>query len=338
MLFETTKYKNSSLILIAIIFALFSSELYSNTPSAPIWLHYTGVEHDTINEVYSVDLTWRNGEVTMDNPLPESYNIYRVLFGHSDDKFQLVGTHLHQNDVELQNFTDENIKDGAVYLYYVTAINNGNESGESKRMMAVVPGSYCVNLKAEIIDFESNPSTIGTPGNTYEYSAYAKHRSLRVQGLVRYELDEGPEGMEIDNETGLLTWNIPNDAEGEYYVKIKATSEDDKDALSEQEWYIRIASQAEIIVMSSVKEAVKEFKAYPLPAVTNLNVEFNSEYYFNNIELFDIQGNLVYSTRLNSNIGQNSFDINISNLSNGAYTLKISNDLGISTKKVVINK
>ncbi len=338
MLKISTIFKNKTLFIIAIFMALSSSKMYADTPSAPIWLNYTGVTHDTTKNVFSVDLEWRHGEVTNENPLPDSYNIYRVLFGHSEDKFKLVGTLTHNANELMQLHTDENITDGAIYLYYVTAVKDGKESDESKRMTALVPGSYCVNTNAEIIDFKSNPSTIGVPGESYEYNAFAKHRSLRVQGLVRYALEEGPEGMKMDNETGLLTWDIPVNSENEYYVKIKATSEDDKNALSEQEWYIRIASQTEIMIMSSVENAVKDLSIYPIPAQSNIKVEFDSDFYSNNIEIFDNLGNVVYSTNLKSNLGFNTYDLNISNFANGLYTLRISNVYGVSTKKLIINK
>ena len=72
---------------------------------------------------------------------------------------------------------------------------------------------------------------------------------------------------------------------------------------------------------------------YPNPSntgVLNVLVSTNAT-----VELLDMNGKLVISQNVNANVKQ---EINVDNLANGVYTIRIQNNEFLSTSKVVINK
>lgn len=84
----------------------------------------------------------------------------------------------------------------------------------------------------------------------------------------------------------------------------------------------------------ALKDAVS---IYPNPASDVLNVKFenvSSEYMA--IEISNLQGQVIYSNVLNEFTGNAIEPVNVSNLSNGVYFVKVSSDNEIVTKRVVV--
>lgn len=82
-----------------------------------------------------------------------------------------------------------------------------------------------------------------------------------------------------------------------------------------------------------------EAQVYPNPTINNLNVEFyiadNSSA---NIELYSIDGKLVYSEKRDLLKGDQSINLAFNDLTNGIYQLSIQTELGIIRKKINILK
>jgi hypothetical protein len=82
-----------------------------------------------------------------------------------------------------------------------------------------------------------------------------------------------------------------------------------------------------------------EAQVYPNPSVNNLNVNF---YIADNsnaiIELFSIEGRLVYSEKRNLLKGNQNLNLEFDDLTNGTYQLRIQTDLGTIRKKINIIK
>lgn len=75
------------------------------------------------------------------------------------------------------------------------------------------------------------------------------------------------------------------------------------------------------------------FTVYPVPAENILNVKWN-ENYNSDLRLFDSTGKLIYFEKekeLN-----NPYQIDISKFSSGIYYLRINNEKGVATKKIII--
>jgi hypothetical protein len=324
-------------------------ELLSNMPSAAIWFQQTGFGYDSTTKIYTIHLKWKDGLIDETHPKAVGYNLYRTMLGHTNNpaEFELVAT------IQTLNITGEitysdNMTHGAGYLYYLRGYANGAMGEMSPIIQAYSPGAYCVNMDAEIVDVTTFPEIIGIPGTVYKYEAYAKHRSFRVQGLVRYSLLEKPEGMTLDEKTGVIEWAIPADKSGDFYVKLKAYSLEDSRAESIQEWIIRIANLEEIASLSTSDVNDMQFgglNVFPNPASDCITITLpNSNYTLQdvvengqeNVQIFNTFGIEVAQTP--SSVIYNSISngvkttqtgasellkIDISNFPNGTYFIKI---------------
>lgn len=92
-------------------------------------------------------------------------------------------------------------------------------------------------------------------------------------------------------------------------------------------------------LINSVEEiaGINNLKMYPNPAKNNLNIEFNSTSSQTvNIDIFNNLGQLVYTSRENVNAGRNIINMNISTLTPGIYTIKISDNKTNMVNKLII--
>jgi subtilisin-like proprotein convertase family protein len=81
--------------------------------------------------------------------------------------------------------------------------------------------------------------------------------------------------------------------------------------------------------------ALSEIKVYPNPAKGILNINLASDIFGESTYvMYDVQGRQVISKKSSNTIEV----LNVENLSEGIYILTIENDLGKTTRKVVINK
>ena len=94
-------------------------------------------------------------------------------------------------------------------------------------------------------------------------------------------------------------------------------------------WMIRpILSMNNISLNVDNKE--NNLELYPNPAIEEIEIRLSSN--INDIQLFDISGNLI----LNKKFHSNQIKLNVSSFSSGIYILRIVNDFGIFNKKLII--
>lgn len=334
-------------IFLTAIFAMIGifagTKTYAAGPSPAAWFQQTGFDYDSTSQIYSIDLKWIDGLVDDEHPQADVYYLYRAFIGHETpiDEYELVGTIYSDSKVDGMYYYTDEMEVGAGYFYYLIGFSNDIEGESSPVIQAFSPGSYCVRMDAEIVDFISYPKTVAMRGESYSYKAYAKHRSFRVQGLVRYSIEEGPEGMEIDEKTGELVWDVPVHAEGEYYVKIKAYSLEDDRAESIQQWYIRIANDQEMkLDPTSVIEVsnIEQTDLYPNPAVNEITLNYNAIGKDLTIEIYDLSGTRLDKINMNNIQGNNNIRVPVSHLSTGVYVMKIVDDNTLSTGTFVISR
>ncbi len=249
-------------------------------PSPAAWLRSTSQTPIPGTDRYDVVLTWQQGVVNDAHPASTSYDVYRSMVGHGQklDDYSLVGTITVDPLRSNYTFTDESVVRGA-YYYYVKG-RHEYESGEpSPLCMVLAPGAYCVNMSDSTLTFMTDPKTVIEPGSTYAYHAFARHRSARVQGFVRYALVSGPEGMSMDELTGQLTWSVPADLPAPVAVKIRAWSLDDENAHAYQEWGIRPVEPYEVMLGSTTSvqfDATDHVAMFPNPASTTIQIQLET--------------------------------------------------------------
>lgn len=75
---------------------------------------------------------------------------------------------------------------------------------------------------------------------------------------------------------------------------------------------------------------------YPNPTNSNLNVEWLPNQQINHLQLIDVQGKVIQS--INQDLNQsNSYQINLENVNNGIYFLKVFSEVGVVAKKLIKN-
>lgn len=311
-------------------------------PPTPIWLRQTGITYDTANNVYSITIEFQHGKLNNHDVRATAFNVYRSLVGltDKDEEFDLVGTISGDNaKPEAVSFTDFTVKRG-VYWYFVKPMGMGLVGERSEKAMIVAPGSYCVNMSSPQLSFTSFPSMVAIPGAKYSYEAYAQHRSLRVQGMVRYELVEGPQGLTVNDKSGFVEWNTPADASGNYFVKVRSYSEDSKTAEAFQEWYIRFGNSEEIktaIVSGVQEEAVTQARLMPNPAENTVVLQCESKTTSDaTLRIINSVGAEVMNSGINLNVGHNVLNVNVEGLPTGSYVVRIDNGYGRSVFALTI--
>jgi len=332
----------SFLFLFAFAFAMASMNGIAGLPPAPIWLRQTGIAYDTVNKIYSVTITFQHGSSDSHESRATGFTVHRSLVGltDKDEEFELVATILGDDaKPESITYTDNKVK-GGVYFYFVRPMGGGALGLRSEKTMVVAPGSYCINMDTPQLTFTSFPNMVSIPGQSYSYELYAQHRSLRVQGFVRYELLEGPEGMTVDNKSGRVEWKTPADASGNYFVKVRSYSEDSKTAEAFQEWYIRFGNAQEVkaAIASNVPEdLVTNTLLMPNPAANNVTVQCNSSHEgIATMSIINSVGMEVFKNTVSLSYGSNSLQCNVSTLSSGTYLLRIGNGVALSTFPLTI--
>jgi len=82
----------------------------------------------------------------------------------------------------------------------------------------------------------TQPSYEMTPNGAYTYSMAAKDADGDTP--LRYELLEGPEGMKVDDQSGVVTWAVPDEAKGNSTIKIAVS--DPYGGRSTQTWVLSV--------------------------------------------------------------------------------------------------
>lgn len=90
---------------------------------------------------------------------------------------------------------------------------------------------------------------------------------------------------------------------------------------------------SQIVSETKIVQNNSELILFPNP--NNGKFTVNQTNVFNNIEVFNILGKLIYSSIISN--GQNEMEINLSNVPKGIYFVKLDNGEQITTEKIIIN-
>ncbi len=325
------------LILVPVFMALgFAQQAWAQAPSPASWLRSTHLVQIDGGDQYDVTLNWLHGVVDDQHPAAKSFDVYRCPVGQDRAlaEYDLAGSvALDPTDVDI-TFVDKGVTRGA-YYYYVVGRDGAKVGDPSPRCMVFAPGSYCVDILDPILTFVSTPVTVIEPGKNYVYMAFARHRSARVQGFVRYELVSGPEGLSIDAQTGTVTWNVPESLDEPVAVKIRAWSLDDERAEAFQEWGIRPLESFEIQIGSTASVQESELlgsAVAPNPAVTHVGIQLRSTDPAT-IRVFDLAGQAVLEQ---NNVDGGQLQLSVSTLAPGRYTMLVQQGNRIQTTPLMV--
>ncbi len=225
-----------SSVLALMVLALAAS---AGVPSKPREFSATGGYTDTQGQ-YKAVLQWMPSESENSSDRPDGYYVYRAS-GQTEDVSQFTRIATVPSDSshrQLYSYTDQPLQAGT-YTYFVTAYNSDGESPRSIIRVVTVPPNTPPN---NLLRFVTTPPREGHVGQQYRYQARAESS---LQGVtIRYQLVSGPDGMTIDESTGVITWT-PQRA-GKYQAAIKALIEvEGRVVWVGQEWVIMVSGDDE---------------------------------------------------------------------------------------------
>ncbi len=103
--------------------------------------------------------------------------------------------------------------------------------------------------------------------------------------------------------------------------------------------YVSGSPQPNAMVGSiALDEATAELSIAPNPSNGNINLNASWAQGTANIQVIDISGKLVYSSMVNTARGQRSVALNMQDLANGSYLVKVISNNKVETAKLVINR
>ena len=184
----------------------------SGKPGKPVEFSAKVVEEGTM-----VKLIWQTNR---DGGTPTVFCIY-VAEGETEDMddFELLAEVEASPNSMIHDYLAKDLEPGT-YTFYVIAKNDDGTS-ERSVIRVVVLGETNKEPRIEIVG--KNAYGVKT-GEAWEQEL--KYESNFDPTSVSWQIVEGPDGLEIDEETGVLSWDDPQEGRYEIVVKVTATTED----------------------------------------------------------------------------------------------------------------
>lgn len=166
------------------------------------------------------------------NDVPDSYNVYQASKETEDlTKFTKIGSVVVDPAKpprdDFYTYNVENLAAGT-YTFFVRAVWGNEES--ARTMIKVVTIKDKSEKKVIIV---SVPLKNGSAGKRYTYPVRAE---TNAGTKIHYGIVNGPEGMTIDQETGVIVWEDPR--AGRYEIKIKAWVEVNGQIVMVYQYYV----------------------------------------------------------------------------------------------------
>ncbi|MCX6146606.1 MAG: T9SS type A sorting domain-containing protein [Candidatus Kapabacteria bacterium] len=153
--------------------------------------------------------------------------------------------------------------------------------------------------------------------------------------IVDYAFTEKTGNFEI-NELSDGVYNLVSDAFG--YVPVQQTVVVDYKQNPIASTNIDMTEDASVAASVDLVTDDTEISIFPMPVNTNFTVNFEAQLNSSKIEVLTATGSVVYSTNINTIVGQNKFTLNTDKLANGVYFIIIDNGLSAKAKSFVISR
>ncbi|TLY33239.1 MAG: T9SS type A sorting domain-containing protein [Ignavibacteria bacterium] len=184
--------------------------------------HLQGTFHDNL-----ISLNWARPESPAS---PSFYNIYRNSGEHFPSK--IATTHDTAYD-------DNTVVLHTIYHYAVTAVYRDTAESFPSNIIEVSTGADSTGDTSHVhITFTSEPARTATINTLYQYDANVTTDPAGVK--VCFHLDNAPDGMTINDSTGLVQWTPGSP--GSFGVSIEARVCDGSEGEAEQEYQLNVFS------------------------------------------------------------------------------------------------
>lgn len=266
---------------------------------------YAVVDETNHNDIH---VTW--------DPVPEEgygYNIYRD------------GVH-YRTIPEGNSFTDYNTADGG-HCYYATFLSYGGENEEASNEYCANAGEGCnypTNLDYERVGVYFKPKLKWVlPENAEGLSTIEIYRKKEGESFKQYRTLDPYKTNYTDNSLN---------QEGNYSYKVYCYYED-TDCLSAPAYLLHDHNKFQLDLYwspTAVDESLaQEINVFPNPTSSSFTVEGAS---LKQVMVYNTVGQLVYSVYCNGD----STVVNLGNVENGFYMVKVVTAYGEAVKKVTV--
>jgi hypothetical protein len=156
--------------------------------------------------------------------------------------------------------------------------------------------------------------------------------------IVEYREFGDPSFTRINNVMGTsytITGLMPG---SQYYVRVIARCSNVQNDISSTSVTLLFAASLPKAGIASEGENFNTISVYPNPNKGNFNIDFTVvEAGTAEIQLIDVNGRVVYNTTIDTQIGDNSFPVELTNTLPGMYVLQVKQGNSQKTVKVSIN-
>ena len=266
----------------------------------------TNLTATTVNET-SIALAWDAVEGV------EAYNIYQ------DEEFL--------TSVEATSYTVENLEANTSYCFIVSSVNHGIESLKTEVACATT-------LEAEEPGDDEEPATLAAPTNLRAYIRQdIPDFNYKYEITMAWDAVDGATGYDVFVNTATAqdfhmgytngtAYVAGTDKEGTLEFYVVAFNDDTESAPSEP-YTITIVDDA-------VEEMTASFNVYPNPVNDRLYIETETE--VKEVVVYDIYGRHQVTETPSH---QGNMTVDVRNLSNGVYFVKVVTENGEVVKRFV---
>lgn len=193
--------------------------------------------------------------------------------------------------------------------------NLSNPNFMPKSNSPLLHGSCWTVSKVTIVTDNNQPAAINQAGGTLQLIANVEPQRA-IDKTVTWSVVSGNNVVSV-NQNGLVTALAPGTA------KVRATANDGSGKYDEID--INVTYTA---ISVNVNDNLKVY-------INKLSKELICEanYQIQNVEIYNLTGELITSVGINSNVAK----ININNVNNGIYIVKLITNQGIKVKKIFVN-
>ena len=259
-----------------------------------------------------------------------------------DDIYEWIGTLASNEEKEIELPADVKVNNGSstevrAKILKVNGVAISDEAQRTQVKKVVPEGSgnkLKIIIKTDQYAYECSWKLSDGNGNVLEEADYYPQQQV-VRDTVEVALTEaGCYVFEIFDSygDGGASYKIYDGSETRL-VNGTASSYDDYKAINMKIWSMAVG-------LEEAEGAILQTLAYPNPVNDMLNLEISMlESTHANISVVDMLGREVITLgEVALATGTNRFEINTSNLSNGAYFVKIISNSGITSKKISVNR
>lgn len=264
-----------SAILVLLLFST-AIAVRAEAPDSPIEFSAMAVEADSVGAM--AKLSWMANRT---GGTPSMFDIY-IAEGETEDmtKFELLDSvsAADQKHGTSYWYLTARLSPG-VYTFYVIARNADGSSERSKIKVVTIKKK---EAEAPSITIISKSSAGTEAGSGWDFQV-----KIKVNGSltdIEYDLDGAPDGVTIDEETGVMTWDNPKEGRYVFYILVSGKDANGETVKTKQKFVLEVGdgedgetpAKPSIAIVSKRADAAHEGKEWEFDVKIETSVRFVS--------------------------------------------------------------